>query len=66
MCNFYLSPVYTLSLCVCVSVCLSVHLCGRIVFGEMTPRDEEGMTPVHCAAQYCRPRHLELMGQGEG
>ena len=22
------------------------------------------MTPVHCAAQYCRPRHLELLDQG--
>ena len=36
----------------------------RVVMGDINPRDNEGMTPLHCAAHFCRPRHIELLHEG--
>lgn len=36
----------------------------RVVLGDINPRDGEGMTPLMCAAQYGKPRHILLMNEG--
>ena len=36
----------------------------RTVLGDINPIDGEGMTPLHCAAQYGRPRHIILLSEG--
>ena len=33
--------------------------------GDINPRDNEGMTPLMCAAQYNKPRHIILMNEGK-
>ena len=41
------------------------HTLYRVVYGTVNPRDNEGMTPVHCAAHFGRPRHIQLMDEGQ-
>lgn len=36
-----------------------------IVMGDINPRDNEGMTPVHCAAQLGRAKHILLLNEGQ-
>ncbi len=36
-----------------------------VVMGDINPRDNEGMTPVHCAAQLGRPKHILLLNEGK-
>ena len=32
--------------------------------GDTNVRDNEGMCPLHCAAQYCKPRHVHVLYEG--
>ncbi len=32
--------------------------------GDINPRDNEDMTPVHCAAQFGRAKHIALLNEG--
>ena len=32
--------------------------------GNINPIDGEGMTPIHCAAQFGRPRNIQLLTEG--
>lgn len=36
----------------------------RTVLGNVNPQDGEGMTPLHCAAEFGRPRHILLLSEG--
>lgn len=38
---------------------------GRVVMGDINPRDNEGMTPLHCAAHFSRPKHISLLCEGK-
>ena len=46
-----------------VNVVLSLFHC-RIVMGNVNQQDNEGMTPLHCASHFCRPRHIVLLNEG--
>jgi len=35
-----------------------------MVMGDIDPRDNEGMTPLHCAAHLCKPRHIAVLDEG--
>lgn len=35
-----------------------------IVMGDINPCDNESMTPLHCAAQFGRHKHIALLNQG--
>ena len=37
---------------------------SSVVMGEINPRDNEGMTPLHCAAHFARPKHIVLLSEG--
>lgn len=32
--------------------------------GDISPQDSEGMTPLHCAAHLCKPRHIAILDEG--
>lgn len=36
----------------------------RVVMGSIDVRDYEGMSPLHCAAQYCKPKHVQVLYEG--
>lgn len=36
-----------------------------IVNGNINPKDNEQMTPVHCAAQYNAAKHITIMNEGK-
>lgn len=45
---------------------VSVHMVlYSIVMGDINVRDDEGMSPLHCAAQYCRPKHVQVLFEGK-
>lgn len=35
-----------------------------VVMGDINPRDNEGMIPVHCAAHFGRAKHILLLNEG--
>lgn len=37
---------------------------SRVVYGDINPKDNEGMTPLHCAALFGRPKHISLLNEG--
>lgn len=43
---------------------LVLDLESSIVNGNINPQDKEGMSPVHCAAQFGSAKHIALMIEG--